>query len=478
MQYSIINFDITREESDFRLDAEYYHPKYIHLEKDINSLNSNYFGTLVDEIRCGPFGSTVLCDSYMADGVVVARPFNLVNCSLERENLVYIPETEANAKKLKFYQEGDIFFSRVGDVRCGIVPKFSQKVTISPNIIAVKVNKKKINPYYSTIFFNTKYGLPQIERGLKVVAQPTIQTDLISKIRIVLLSSQFQQKIETIFVHSLKLNDQCKEKYKEAENILLSELNLLGWKPKHTLSFIKKFSETQTTHRIDADYFQPAYEEIIHAIRHCKNGYKKLNEIVSIKKSVEPGSSVYRESGVPFVRISNLSMYGITTDNQQYISEDLYKDLIKYQPNIGEILLSKDGTPGIALHLKEEPKKMIPSGGILRLSVKDTSILPEYLTLVLNSILAQQQILRDVGGSIIIHWLTDHIENTLVPVLDEKIQRNITDIVNSSFQARNQSKALLEIAKEGVEMAIEKNELEAIDWIKNQVAELGLALED
>ena len=126
-----------------------------------------------------------MCDTYLENGVVVARPFNLINYSLERENLVYIDEKDCLKKNLKLYQKEDIFFSRVGDVRCGIVPEFDKKITISPNIIAVKVNKEKINPYYATIFFNSKYGFPQITRGLKVVAQPTIQTNLISKLKIV-----------------------------------------------------------------------------------------------------------------------------------------------------------------------------------------------------------------------------------------------------------------------------------------------------
>ncbi len=85
--------------------------------------------------------------------------------------------------------------------------------------------------------------------------------------------------------------------------------------------------------------------------------------------------------------------------------QKLYSEIKQHQPQKGEILFSKDATPGVAYYLYELPKKMIPSGGILRLKCK-SEINNEYLTLVLNSILTKEQVNRDVGGSvIIIKWL-------------------------------------------------------------------------
>ena len=133
-------------------------------------------------------------------------------------------------------------------------------------------------------------------------------------------------------------------------------------------------------------------------------------------------------------------------------------------------MLSKDATPGIAYYLKDEPGKMIPSSGILRLTVKNTKkTYPEYLTLVLNSVIVQKQIERDVGGSILNHWLVGQVKNTLIPILSDTIQKQISDKVDKSFIAREQSKCLLDIAKQGVEMAIEKDEKQAENWIKTEL---------
>jgi restriction endonuclease S subunit len=148
-----------------------------------------------------------------------------------------------------------------------------------------------------------------------------------------------------------------------------------------------------------------------------------------------------------------------------------------HQPQKGEILLSKDATPGIAYYLSDVPGQMIPSSGILRLTVKDAAkIIPEYLTLVLNSVVVQKQIERDAGGSVINHWLVDQVKNTIVPLLDDEVQKEISGKIAESFLKRKQSRSLLEIAKIGVEMAIEKSEEEAEKWINKEVNHAGSSI--
>ena len=80
--------------------------------------------------------------------------------------------------------------------------------------------------------------------------------------------------------------------------------------------------------------------------------------LATFKKCVEVGSGAYLDAGVPFVRVSNLNPFEIT--EEKYISEELYADIKEYQPKQGEILLSKDATPGIAYHLREQPEKNDP----------------------------------------------------------------------------------------------------------------------
>ncbi len=197
-----------------------------------------------------------------------------------------------------------------------------------------------------------------------------------------------------------------------------------------------------------------------------------LGDLVTVKKCLEVGSGEYLDEGIPFVRVSNLSPFEIT--EEKYISEKLHAEIKQHQPKKGEILFSKDATPGIAYYLHEQPKKMIPSGGILRLKSKTDKINNEYLTLVLNSILTKEQVNRDVGGSVILHWRPDQVKSTIIPLLSEEKQTNIQQKVTEFFNLRKQSKHLLECAKRAVEMAIEQDEQTAINWLKNQTNEMQI----
>ena len=91
--------------------------------------------------------------------------------------------------------------------------------------------------------------------------------------------------------------------------------------------------------------------------------------------------------------------------------------------------------------------------------------MPDYLTLVLNSIVVQLQAERDAGGSIIKHWKPSEIGDVIIPILDDDTQKKITTDVQSSFSLRRQSEQLLNFAKQAVEMAIEEGEDIALKWL-------------
>ena len=151
-----------------------------------------------------------------------------------------------------------------------------------------------------------------------------------------------------------------------------------------------------------------------------------------------------------------MSKFGINYSGQKYLSEELYNKLkVDYEPKKGEILLTKDASPGIAYVLKENVEGIV-AGGILRLKLRSKEVEDEYLTLCINSIVGQMQVERDAGGSVIAHWRPEQVKNILIPILPKPIQQKISDLVSQSHEARKKAKELLEEAKRKVEEMIEK----------------------
>ena len=52
-----------------------------------------------------------------------------------------------------------------------------------------------------------------------------------------------------------------------------------------------------------------------------------------------------------------------------------------------------------------------------------------------------------------------------IPILDKSIQDRVSNKLRKTFELRQKSKDLLEIAKKAIQIAIEKNEDEAIKYI-------------
>ena len=202
---------------------------------------------------------------------------------------------------------------------------------------------------------------------------------------------------------------------------------------------------------MDAEYYQPKYDRLFIYL----NGFpcSTLGELTSILKSVEPGSDAYQDNGIPFVRVQDLTKFGIT-ETDVHLSENDYPTVIR--PKKDTILLSKDGSVGIAYKV-EEDTNCITSGAILHLTVKDRNVLPDYLTLVLNSIIVKMQAERVAGGSIIQHWKPSEIETVKVPILPKTIQKELSNKVQLCFALRKESEQLLQDAKTLVENVIYNN---------------------
>lgn len=472
MQYSVVNYKTVKEEShSLRIDADFFRADYLDIQ---NKLKSKSYKKLVD-YKVKIKHPTEIKREYKEDGVLFLRAQNVRPLQIDIEsNPVYISKEDAGLLRNNFISKKDILLTRTGANfgQCSIFLSNQQAIASSHTFI---IKSGELNPFFLAVFLNTNFGRKLIDKGMYGGLQPEVAPFFLYQIPLPVFNA-IPNLIERIYQLSQKYIDNSKSLYSQAEQLLLSELGLLDWKPKHELAFVKNFSDAQKAERFDAEYFQPKYEEIVEAVRKYKGGFDDLGNLVKIKKSVEPGSDAYQENGVPFVRVSNLSKFELSANNQQFIAKELYEELKAHQPRKGEILLSKDATPGMAYYLNEEPQKMIVSGGILRLKMDNKQILPEYLTLVLNSVIVQKQIERDAGGSIINHWRPDQVKATLIPILKEDKQKEIKELIEKSFSNRKLSKSLLEIAKRGVELAIEKDEQEAEKWIDDEIKKLGIKL--
>lgn len=359
-------------------------------------------------------------------------------------------------------QPNDIITTIIGATekvvaRSAIIQKDLLPCNINQNIVQIRVNDAIISPYYVYFYLNSFYGKNYLYYYSRQTEQINLNCNEVSYVRIPRFSNKFQSLLDDIFVKSQLSVQNAEKGYKSAEELLNIELHINGIQNSKNYSIKSYLNSFCKTKRLDAEYYQDKYDKLFPLIKNPE----KLSNIVKIAKSIEPGSDEYRQDGIPFIRVSDLSKFGIS-ETEIYLDKAKYKSAIK--PQKDSILFSKDGSIGIAYKV-EEDIDAVTSSALLHLTVKTTDILPDYLALTLNSNVVQLQAERDSGGSIIEHWRLGDIKELVIPVLDIKIQTKIAQKVQESFRLRNRANDLLKKGIQSVEIAIEKNEEYASQWL-------------
>lgn len=456
----------------FRIDAEFFNKKSINIDAYIRKME--YIHLHQDEVVSGPFGSTLKSESYLTSGYM---PFVRIEnirggFNVNTNNIVYISESDNARIKNSELQLNDIVLSKVGN-SIGYFARVDEQLgrcNISENNIGIKLERYSTHfKHYLVTYLNSKYAQNLVKRRTSGNAQPKLNVGDMCYIPIPTFSEAIYKEISKIILRSEDNIVAAVSAYQAAEKQLSTIIDI----PTDTTrcnTYSKLLSHTLSiSGRLDAEYYQPKFDALFDTIKKFSNKRLGGNDgIVSIKKSIEPGSDAYKDQGIPFVRVSDVSKYEITPP-EIYLSHDVVENVEALFPKKNTILFSKDGSVGIAYKL-ERDEDIITSGALLHLTVKNTSeVLPDYLTLVLNSPVVQMQAERDSNGAIIQHWKPSEIENVIVPVLDMDKQKELAEMVQKSFALRRQSKQLLEYAKRAVEIAIEQGEDAALAWLKDKV---------
>lgn len=451
-----------------RIDPEFFQEHYLELDRVIRSKNHDNLGDIAF-ITDGEHGTVKTTPSGYSK-YYGAR--NVLSGILNDNGVEFI--SEAHHKKLSktALKPRDVLISCVG-ANIGfsaLVPDDIGIGNIVRNVALIRSNDDYKNEYIHA-YLLSKFGKALYIRINTGNAQPLVSLDYIGTVPVFKPSTEFQELIKSIMDSALESRYNSSDIYTQAETLLLKTLDLKDFEPSKEPVNIKSFKESfGFSGRLDAEYYQKKYEQVVERIK--STNYDTLSNLAKIKKSIEPGSDAYSEEGLPFIRVSDYNKFGLSEPDKK-LSFSFYKEneekLNKLKPKKETILFSKDGSVGTAYMLRNDAK-FVTSGAILHLTVRDkTQIIPEFLTLALNSKLVQMQAERDAGGSIILHWRVGEIENVVVPVIDYPIQEMIAELVEESFKLKKQSEQLLELAKTAVEKAIEENEETAMEYVNNSL---------
>jgi restriction endonuclease S subunit len=461
MQYSVVNK--SRLYGNLRIDAEFYSPEFLFLEKILCSHQTTSLSTYSFFVKKGIFDLSP--DYYMDKGIPLIRTSEIKDPLIDFSTTVYLDEKTHEANKKTELNSGDIVFTKIGayigDI--AILPEKYNRYNFSQNVTGVKLKKDEIKSGFLLAFLLSKYGNQQIKRILMLSGQGKLELEDIKNIRIVLLGDAVKSLSHDLILKAESLKEKSVNIYQQAEHILLSELGLLNWKPKHSLSFVNKFSDSQTANRIDAEYFQPKYDEILKVLKNYNRGF------IPIKNLFKQNKTVFRTHPDEQYRYVEIGSVNITTgeiDPLILLGKDLPPNA-KIKLIKGDVIISKVRTYRGAVSIIKDDNLIGSSAFTVLQESEKVNKETLFIYLKMSPIL-ELSLKYNAGTS---YPVIDEVDifNLPFPIIPDNLQEEIKKKVTEMYRANVLSKRLLDIAKHGVEIAIEKNEQTAIKWLEKQV---------
>ncbi len=304
MQFSVMNLrQIMYTNPFFRIDAEYRKQEYISLRNKIKKHKNYSLEFITTTIRKGIFDISPY--EYLNDGVPFIRVQNIKNDFLIPSECVFISKDYSNKEHKTSLEEGDIAISKVGSI--GNVCLVMDQANTSQNVISIKVKRDCINPFCLFAYLASQSGQKLMKQIQAIQVQSKLELHEVRNLPVPFFSDFFQNHIEFILRQSYTVRNDSVSKYTQAKTILLSELGLAKWQPKHRLWFIKNYSDTEQAERIDAEYYQPKYEEIINAIEGYSGGYSFIKDEFKQNKST---FDIDAERTYQYVEIGSVAVVG------------------------------------------------------------------------------------------------------------------------------------------------------------------------
>ena len=448
-------------ERTLRIDSEFYSKENLQIDKKLKALNAN---SLTNYTIISDGNHMSISDSFTEMGVPYYRGGDIYNMFIEQcPSPLYIPRAVFNMKTMQrsHLKKGDILMSIVGAIIGNLSLVSTDNDATCSCKLAIIRPFANLSPEYIMTFLKSQIGQSQIQRYRRGSGQTGFILEDFDQLLIPEMDVNILNFVSKKVQEAKRILQIGIEEYYSCVNYLNEVFDLQKMTLNYPNTMVQKVSKSLLgSGRLDAEYYQPKYDVLFHLLD--KFDTKRLGEIVNIYKSIEPGSDLYETEGVPFVRVADITTFGITTPSV-YLNPPLFTDVIR--PKKDTILLTKDGSVGIAYKV-EKDENYITSGAILHLYVNNDCVLPDYLTLVINSKVVQMQAERDAGGSIIQHWKPSEISDVVIPILPMEEQTEISNKVQESFKLRHESKRLLDVAKQAVEIAISENEEMALKYIK------------
>lgn len=454
LEVSILNLSECKKVIDFRIDANTYKKDYLKINKIIVNRKYRTIGEI--SISVQNFGAYSLCgfiNFQDNDGIPFLMTENVRENYIDW-NIQKFVDLDSHKMLYKSHcKNGQVLITMAGEY-LGRVAVYDKSFVCSSNQAIAKITLKKgFNPYLVSTFLNTKYGQSQINRLKTITGQPNINMSLIKDLKILDFDDEFAIQIENIIKESLLNKELSQQTYQEAETLLLENLGLQNFQSINQSVNIKLLKKSfLQTGRLDAEFYQPIYEQLESYIYLHSNGFEKLGKLCCLKDS---NYTPKDDQEYDYIELSNVDKSGEITGSSRALGKELPSRARRKVQTNDVMISSIEGSLQSCAIVSPQYNNALCSTGFYVLSSE--IINAETLLVLFKSSLMQQILKKNCSGTILTAINKEELLNIPLPIITPNVQTQIANCIQKSSALRQQAEQLLTQAKTLVEFEIENN---------------------
>lgn len=449
-----------------RIDSEFFRKRFLTLPRFVNRL---------DDLAIIKSGTTPPDrDDELKEGVVLLKTTDIRNSLLLATDSYYhiSHEIAARMQETKLMHR-DVLINIVGattDVigRVAFVPDDFPEANITQAMALIRVHDQKVCPYTLFAFLSGCYGKAQVERLARPTGQYNLNLQEVASLRLPRISAELSKEIAHSIEIAYAATSKAEKLTYEAEQTLLSALGLEDWQSTNQHTAIKNFSQTfATSARLDAEYYQPKYDEILSRLHASPYGCVPLADCFEQNRSL----SKLEKSAYHYIEIGDVSVSnGQATANCIETKELPPNARIESRKN--ELIVSKVRPYRGAIAIVESDEADLLVSTAFTVLRETGRYKKEVLQILLRTKVYKELLMQPSVGTSYPVIRDEDVMALPIPDLPIAMQQQIANKVQSAQAARRQSQQLLELAKQTVERAIETSEAEALDWLQTQLHQI------
>lgn len=446
----------------FRFDSNFFQKKFLQEEKVIRKKGSTTLAALGAELRS--FGAYSLNNqvNYLESGIPFIRGVNMKRGRISFSDLIYIDKDAHSLLWKSEVMPEMVLLSMSGTIGEVAIASKNWNYPINSNQDIAKIDTKgKINPYFLYAFLLSKFGQNYLQREARGSVQQHVFLSQIEQFEIPVLSTAIEREIQSIVEKSDEVMSKADSCYEQAETLLLDTLSMANLSPSTNMVNIKSLKNSfLATGRLDAEYYQPKYEEYQKHVLSYPHGWQPLMQVCNLKDiNFTPDDFVTYQ----YIELADIGNSGEVTGYTEALGNELPSRARRKVAARDLLISSIEGSLTSCAIVPEKLNGALSSTGFY--VINSGEINSETLLVLFKSPLMQNLLKQRCSGTILTAINKAEFQNIPVPIIESKTQSKIAALVQDTFTLKAKSEHLLNVAKRAVEIAIEKDENAGVDYI-------------